>query len=233
MGYSKSWGVWRGMFVGATLVQAGLTFAISVVTDLSLRRIMPRKAVQLMTFSRICASLLWATVSLFGIAAPVSAANNAPDASSAAISDAQAQRRNAQQEALERERQQNAPNVDLQPPVAAIPNDDGLVAVESPCFKIDTLVLMLPPGLSEPVKAVGQKALAPDLLSLHASLRFASHYLERYRGQCIGREGANLIVRRLSALILQNGYSTHAPAHSRTRSIRRYAQARFDSWRHR
>ncbi|HWZ49244.1 MAG TPA: ShlB/FhaC/HecB family hemolysin secretion/activation protein [Herbaspirillum sp.] len=170
MGYSKSWGMWRRMFAGATLVQAGLTFA--------------------------------------GIAAPVSAANNAPDASSTAISDTQAQRRNAQQEALERERQQKAPIVDLQPSAAAIPNDDGLVPLESPCFKTDTLVLVLPPGLSEPVKAVGQRALAPDFLSLHASLLFASHYLERYRGQCIGREGVNLIVHRLSALILQNGYST-------------------------
>src|ERR1700693_5961875 len=205
---SKSWGMWRRLFAGAALVQAGLTFARSVVTDLSLRRIMPREAARRMIFNRMCALLLWATVSLFGIAAPVSAANNAPDASSTAISDAQAQRRNAQQEALERERQQKAPNVDLQPSVAAIPNDDGLVPLESPCFKTDTLVLVLPPGLSEPVKAAGQRALAPDFLSLHASLLFASHYLERYRGQCIGREGVNLIVHRLSALILQNGYST-------------------------
>jgi len=111
------------------------------------------------------------------------------------------QRLRAQQDAIERQRRQQAPNVSLQSP-AAPPVDDGVVPAESPCFKIDTLSLEVPEQLSDTVQQVGRRALS------YGALSFASRYLRTYRGQCVGREGLNLIVRRLSALILARGYTT-------------------------
>jgi hemolysin activation/secretion protein len=217
MGFSKGWGMRRGMAAGATLIQPKVAFAVSIVTDSSLRRMVSREAAGLFTFriSRtvklflticFCPLPSLAAALLFAISIPVSAAN-VPDSSQTATSDAEAQRRNAQQDALERQRRQKAPNVELQPAAIPAAYDDGLVPEESPCFKMESLELVLPPGLSTSVKSVGETALTSDFLP-RASLQFASHYLERYRGQCIGREGVNLIVHRLSALILQKGYST-------------------------
>ncbi|MEX3959230.1 ShlB/FhaC/HecB family hemolysin secretion/activation protein [Trinickia sp. EG282A] len=121
--------------------------------------------------------------------------------------DEQEQRRRAQQQAIERERALNAPRVELEPQHRAEPVDDGRVPEESPCFKVEELTLRIPEGLSEPVRAAGVRALSPDPV-FPGALLFASSHLQRYRGQCVGREGLNLIVHRLSALILAKGYTT-------------------------
>ncbi len=121
--------------------------------------------------------------------------------------DQQEQRRRAQQQAIERDRELHAPNVQLEPKQQAEAVDDGRVPHESPCFNVTQLTLELPAGLSESVRAAGMRALSPDPL-FPGKLAFASAYLQRYRGQCVGREGLNLIVHRLSALILEKGYTT-------------------------
>lgn len=118
----------------------------------------------------------------------------------------QEQRRRAQEQATERERAINAPNVALQP-VGRPAKDDGKVPVETPCFKVDELTLEVPPGLSESVESAGARALLPDPL-FPGELTFANDDLQRYRGQCIGREGLNLIVHRVMARIIEKGYST-------------------------
>jgi hemolysin activation/secretion protein len=110
------------------------------------------------------------------------------------------QRQRAQQQAIERQRLQSAPNVNVQQP--AMPIDDGMVPAEAPCFKLEGIALEIPGALSDAVKRTGERALS------HGALRFVPDYLQRYRGQCIGRAGLNLIVRRLSALIIARGYST-------------------------
>lgn len=61
---------------------------------------------------------------------------------------------------------------------------------ESPCFRINELKLETPDGRS------------------YGQFRDLQRELDRYAGRCIGREGINLIVRRLSSRILANGYST-------------------------
>ncbi|SOE70909.1 hypothetical protein SAMN05446635_3918 [Burkholderia sp. OK233] len=66
----------------------------------------------------------------------------------------QEQRRRAQEQAIERERAINAPNVALQP-VERPAEDDGKVPVETPCFKFDELTLEVPPGLSDSVESAG------------------------------------------------------------------------------
>ncbi|MFM0741440.1 ShlB/FhaC/HecB family hemolysin secretion/activation protein [Paraburkholderia xenovorans] len=118
----------------------------------------------------------------------------------------QEQRRRAQEQAIERERAINAPNVALQPTQSPA-EDDGKLPVETPCFKIDEIALEVPRGLSDPVESAGARALSPNPL-FPGELMFASYYLQRYRGQCIGREGLNLIVHRVMARIIGNGYST-------------------------
>ena len=118
----------------------------------------------------------------------------------------QEQRLRAQEQAIERERAARAPNVQLQAAPTAI-EDDGKVPVESPCFVLDELKLEVPAGLSARVEAAGARALSPDPL-FPGRLAFANDYLERYRGQCVGREGLNLIVHRVMARIIEKGYST-------------------------
>lgn len=121
--------------------------------------------------------------------------------------DTEEQRRRAQQQAIERERQTQAPRVDLEtkPPAAAI--DDGRVPAETPCFKVAQIGLQMPKGLSDSVHAAGERALSPDPI-FTGELRFADDYLQRYVGQCVGREGLNLIVHRVSERILEKGYTT-------------------------
>lgn len=118
----------------------------------------------------------------------------------------QEQRRRAQEQAIERERALEAPNVELQS-AAGVETDDGKVPVETPCFQIDKLTLQVPPGLSETVEAAGARALSPNPL-FPGELAFANDYLQRFRGQCVGRDGLNLVVRRVMAHIIEKGYST-------------------------
>ncbi|MBI0328736.1 ShlB/FhaC/HecB family hemolysin secretion/activation protein [Burkholderia plantarii] len=118
----------------------------------------------------------------------------------------QEQRRRAQQQQIERERAARAPNVTLQAP-AAPAVDDGRLPAETPCFRIDSLALEVPPGLSAAVEAAGARALLPNPL-FPGELRFADEYLQRYRGQCVGTQGLNLIVHRVMARLIERGYST-------------------------
>jgi hemolysin activation/secretion protein len=114
--------------------------------------------------------------------------------------DSEEQRRRARAEATERERQLNAPKVDLQEAVDA--SDSLSLPTQLPCFTIDSFVLRVPEQLSAIAQAAGASSLPQD------PFRFAQQYLEQYAGACIGRDGLNLIVKRLTALILAKGYST-------------------------
>jgi hemolysin activation/secretion protein len=118
----------------------------------------------------------------------------------------QEQRRRTQEQAIERERAINAPNVALQPEEHPA-EDDGKVPIEASCFKVNELTLEVPPGLSDSVESAGARALSPNPL-FPGELMFVNDYLQRYRGQCVGREGLNLIVRRVMARMIERGYST-------------------------
>jgi hemolysin activation/secretion protein len=115
----------------------------------------------------------------------------------------QDQRRRNQAEALERQRQSSAPNVDLH---TAMPVEeaslDSTLPAESPCFAIHRLILNVPAQLPAANRLAGASALPFD------PFRFAQDYLDRYAGACIGRNGLNLIVQRLTRQILMHGYST-------------------------
>ncbi len=128
-------------------------------------------------------------------------------AQTSATFDLEEQRQRAQQQAIDRERQAQAPRVDLESKQPAAAIDNGRVPDEFPCFKVEHIGIELPSGLSDLVRAAGERALSPDPL-FPGELRFTSDYLQRYVGQCIGREGLNLIVYRLADRILKKGYTT-------------------------
>ena len=88
-------------------------------------------------------------------------------------------------------------------PIAQAEEIDSLaLPTESPCFAIHQFILDVPAQLSPAIRAAG----ASDLPFDH--FRFAQNYLRRYDGACVGKSGLDLIVKRLTALILSKGYST-------------------------
>ena len=116
------------------------------------------------------------------------------------LSDTEELRNRAKQEALERERQVNQPAVNLQekkslPKLLALP-------VETPCFDIQKIILEVPKQVSPEAQLYAAGNLYGD------RFLFARNYLDKYAGQCIGREGINLLVKGLTAEILARGYST-------------------------
>jgi hemolysin activation/secretion protein len=107
-------------------------------------------------------------------------------AQQASTLDRQEQRERAQREAEAREARQRAPDVRLTEEQHADFRRVDL-PTEADCFRIDSLLL--------------QGAYAEKFA-------FAQTYLNRYAGRCIGRAGVDLIVRRVSDLILDRGYVT-------------------------
>lgn len=115
--------------------------------------------------------------------------------------DSEEMRNRTKQESQERERQLKLPNVDLQ---GELPKSEPtqLLSAESPCFAIREFELVVPDQLSSEAHRYGASKLPQD------KFRFVQDYLEKYAGQCIGREGINFIVKGATAKILESGYST-------------------------
>jgi hemolysin activation/secretion protein len=135
-------------------------------------------------------------LSLNGAIAPVNAQTIQTPAS-------EEQRRRSQTEAQKRQRQLQAPNVDLQTAEPAEEVDSSLVLpAESSCFAIRQLILEVPLQLPPATRLAGAGTLLFD------PFRFAQDYLDRYTGACIGTRGMHLIVQRLNDRILARGYST-------------------------
>lgn len=101
--------------------------------------------------------------------------------------DAEELRRRSQSEAEERLRQQQAPDVRLTAPAVAIDPDALDLPDEKPCFQIQELRIE--------GESLGQ-------------FTWIQPWLNRYADRCIGREGIELIMRRLSARIIAQGYVT-------------------------
>jgi hemolysin activation/secretion protein len=118
--------------------------------------------------------------------------------------DSEEQRRRSQQEAEERKRLQEAPKVSLQEQVLSPSEAEALQGTtlpeETPCFRIEHLVLELPES---------QTGAGPGRSGVSLSrFRFIQGELDRYSGRRIGYQGLNLIVRRLTAKLLARGYTT-------------------------
>ncbi len=114
----------------------------------------------------------------------------------------QRQRERNIEQADERARQIQAPNVSLDGAAAEREALSTQLPAESPCFAITRVQLSVPEALPRSIRALGPSALPMD------TFRFAQEYLDQYAGQCVGRDGVNTIVRRLGAQILGRGYTT-------------------------
>ncbi|WP_088509582.1 ShlB/FhaC/HecB family hemolysin secretion/activation protein [Burkholderia ubonensis] len=104
-----------------------------------------------------------------------------------------------QEEARERERTVSAPGV--RSSVAASAGYPTL-PTETPCFRVDHFVVDVPDSLPDGVKAKGASALPMDRFA------FAREWLEHYTGQCVGKQGLDVLVKALSQDILSRGYIT-------------------------
>jgi hemolysin activation/secretion protein len=104
----------------------------------------------------------------------------------AVTADNEAQRRRAQRETEERQGRQQAPDIRL-PGAATAGREPDELPAEHPCFKIDHI------------------RLEGKMLD---AFPWARDYLDGYAGLCIGRNGINLIVKRLSNRIIDKGYIT-------------------------
>ncbi|WP_404841767.1 ShlB/FhaC/HecB family hemolysin secretion/activation protein [Burkholderia cepacia] len=104
-----------------------------------------------------------------------------------------------QEEARERERTVSAPGVRSNLTASA-----GYPALpsETPCFRIDRFALDVPDALPASLKLQGASALPMDRFA------FAREWLEHYTGQCVGKQGLDLLVKGLSQAILARGYVT-------------------------
>ncbi|ABC37387.1 hemolysin secretion/activation ShlB/FhaC/HecB family protein [Burkholderia thailandensis E254] len=104
-----------------------------------------------------------------------------------------------QEEARERERTVTAPGVR-----SSVTASAGYPALpsETPCFRIDRFGLDVPDALPTSLKSQGASALPMDRFA------FAREWLEHYAGQCIGKQGLDILVKGLSQAILARGYVT-------------------------
>ncbi|KWO60326.1 hypothetical protein WM28_29265 [Burkholderia ubonensis] len=104
-----------------------------------------------------------------------------------------------QEEARERERTVSAPGVRSSVAASA---GRPVLPIETSCFRVDRFVVDVPDSLPDGVKAKGASALPMDRFA------FAREWLEHYTGQCVGKQGLDVLVKALSQDILSRGYIT-------------------------
>jgi len=139
-------------------------------------------------------------IALVSLAVPAQQAPTPADQAAAGRANAEQDRQAQQQrDAQKRDAAVRAPSVRSEvPKVEAYP----ALPVESPCFRIDRFALDVPASLPDATKAQGASALPMD--------RFASalDWLNHYAGQCVGKQGVDVLVKGLSQAILARGYVT-------------------------
>ncbi|PRF32076.1 ShlB/FhaC/HecB family hemolysin secretion/activation protein [Burkholderia multivorans] len=136
------------------------------------------------------------------VAATVHAQQAPTPADQAAAARANAEQdRQAQQQ---RDAQQRAAEVRAPSVRSDVPRIEAYPAlpIETPCFRIDRFALDVPNSLPDGAKVQGASALPMDRFS------FAREWLEHYAGQCVGKQGIDVLVKGLSQAILARGYVT-------------------------
>lgn len=124
----------------------------------------------------------------------------AEDRAAAARANAEQDRQAQQQrDAQQRDAAVRAPSVRSEVPRA---ETYPPLPSEQPCFRIDRFVLDVPDSFPDAAKSAGASALPMDRFA------FAREWLAHYAGQCVGKQGVDMIVRALSREILARGYIT-------------------------
>ncbi|GJH00999.1 hypothetical protein CBA19C8_10600 [Paraburkholderia terrae] len=149
------------------------------------------------TRKRLAVLPLTALISLTGQAQQ--APNPADTAAAARANAEQNQQVQQQRDAQQRAQAVNAPAVR-----STAPKADGfpVLPAESPCFRIDTFALDVPHTLPDAIRKQGASALPLDRFA------FAREWLNHYAGQCIGKQGFDVLTKGLQQLILSRGYIT-------------------------
>lgn len=110
------------------------------------------------------------------------------------------QRLRQRQDERNRQERIEAPDVRLESgTLTAIPRE---LPAEDLCFPISNLQLEIPGNITS-----NQPRLT-RLLQPGGHLHFLQRHLDRYRNHCIGTEGINILVRQLTAMLLERGYTT-------------------------
>ncbi|CAD6550400.1 ShlB/FhaC/HecB family hemolysin secretion/activation protein [Paraburkholderia sabiae] len=149
------------------------------------------------SMKRLAALSLTALISLTGQAQQ--APTPADTAAAARANAEQNQQVQQQRDAQRRAQAVNAPAVRSTAPKAqGFPE----LPVEAPCFRIDTFVLDVPATLPDAIRKQGASSLPLDRFA------FAREWLEHYVGQCIGKQGFDLLTKGLQQTILSRGYIT-------------------------
>jgi len=164
-------------------------------------------------------------VFLLSLTSPVPIASLAQLAPASADTATAAARTNAeQQQQVEqrREAQQRAATVAAPVVRSTAPAVEGwpVLPVETPCFGIDTFVVEVPDTLPEVTRAKGASALPMDRFA------FLHDWLRHYEGQCVGKQGLDLLTKALQGVILSRGYITTRvllPAQDLSRGIAKFA----------
>jgi hemolysin activation/secretion protein len=127
-------------------------------------------------------------------------AQTPPDVAAAARTNAeQNQQIQQQRDAQQRAATVAAPVVRSAAPVAG---EWPVLPVESPCFRIDSFAVEVPATLPEAVRVKGASALPMDPFA------FLNDWLRHYEGQCVGKQGLDMLTRGLQGVILSRGYIT-------------------------
>jgi hemolysin activation/secretion protein len=127
-------------------------------------------------------------------------AQTPPDVAAAARTNAeQNQQIQQQRDAQQRAATVAAPVVRSAAPVAG---EWPVLPVESPCFRIDSFAVEVPATLPEAVRVEGASALPMDPFA------FLNDWLRHYEGQCVGKQGLDVLTKGLQGVILSRGYIT-------------------------
>ena len=120
---------------------------------------------------------------------------------------AEAARTNAEQQQQvqqQRDAQQRAATVAAPGVRSAAPlaGEWPVLPVEAPCFRIDTFMVEVPDTPPEILRVKGASALPMDPFA------FLHDWLRRYEGQCVGKQGLDMLTKGLQGEILSRGYIT-------------------------
>ncbi|WP_321943207.1 ShlB/FhaC/HecB family hemolysin secretion/activation protein [Paraburkholderia tropica] len=74
--------------------------------------------------------------------------------------------------------------------------------VETPCFRIEVFTVGVPDSLPAATRVKGASALPMDPFS------FLPEWLQHYSGQCVGKEGLDVLAKGLQGVLLSRGYIT-------------------------
>ncbi|NML34240.1 ShlB/FhaC/HecB family hemolysin secretion/activation protein [Paraburkholderia antibiotica] len=138
---------------------------------------------------------------LFIVLVPLAVHAQTPsDVAAAARTNAeQNQQLQQQRDAQQRAATVAAPVVRSAAPVAG---EWPVLPVETPCFRIDSFAVEVPDTLPEADRVKGASALPMDPFA------FLHDWLRHYEGQCVGKQGLDLLTKGLQGEILSRGYIT-------------------------